>query len=83
MTDDEMAQSVQEGLAANRRWVYIEQTGDPNVVRKVVVTEREILRDYYPYWQDQMIRQFREDEIDPEKCIQDWITVHWAWGLDD
>lgn len=45
------------------------------------ITEEEILRTYYPYWQEQMRKVGKEALISPEACIEDFIVVHWAWKV--
>lgn len=38
-----------------------------------------IEREYWPWWKEQMILAGREEFIDMENCIMDWVTVNWAW----
>lgn len=45
------------------------------------VTEDEIIRDYFSYWQAQMIKVGKADQITREACIEDWVVIHWAWEL--
>jgi len=51
------------------------------------VSEEDIRRDYFPYWQKKMIDKFGENHYDTnycfEDCLNDWIVVHWAWEVDD
>lgn len=56
---------------------YSEET-DHVVVEK---TEKEILKDYWDWWYAKMITKYGEDDelITEENCIQDWVTMHWAW----
>lgn len=49
----------------------------------ITVTEDEIRRLYYPYWARQMWRVGKQDQISFEACLEDWLTVHWAWEIDD
>lgn len=71
LTDTEKAEAVLEMLAC-RKWEFIDQTG------RYVVTDREILHIYYEYWEAQMYRALRQDEVNTEACIQDFVTVHFA-----
>lgn len=71
LTDDEKAQAVLEMLTT-RKWEVLDQAG------RYVVTEREILHIYYEYWEAQMYRALRQDEVSTEACIQDFVIVHWA-----
>lgn len=75
MTEDEKAQAVLELLVPGRTWRYVDQNG------VYTFTEREILSTYGPYWESEMRRLQRHDLISDEHCIQDWVTVHWAWLL--
>lgn len=54
-----------------RRFSYVEPT-------IVTVTEEDIIRDYYPYWEMKMKHVGKEDLISKENCIEDWKTVNWA-----
>jgi hypothetical protein len=51
----------------------------------VTVSEDEIRRDYYPYWQERMLKKFEPKELEKfsfEDCLEDWIVVNWAWSSD-
>lgn len=74
MTDDEQAQAVLNALAW-RKWVF----ADPDGVH--IMTDRDILAHYYPYWSEMMYRALRQDDIDEEACIQDFVMGHWAKEL--
>lgn len=48
-------------------------------------TEDQILSSYYNYWCERMIEAGKRDEISTDRCIDDWVVVHWAketdqWG---
>jgi hypothetical protein len=43
-----------------------------------IVTDEDIIQQYYPYWCSKMIEVGREDLISIETCIEDWMTIHWA-----
>jgi hypothetical protein len=43
-----------------------------------VLTEDEIIAQYYPYWSDRMIKARPDLPRTREMCIEDWATVHWA-----
>ena len=51
------------------------------------VSEEEIRRDYFPYWQKRMIDKFGEEyyyaNYSFEECLIDWVYVHHAWEVDD
>jgi hypothetical protein len=54
-------------------WTFLDQAG------KHRVSEEEILRTYYPWWQEQMRQVGKADQISEASCIEDWVVVHWAW----
>lgn len=47
------------------------------------MTEDEILLNYYPSWCSKMKALGRDALISKERCIKDWVTVHWAWKKQD
>lgn len=49
--------------------------GDPE---ERILTEDQIIAEYWDYWCSQMRKVSKEDMISRERCIEDWITVHWA-----
>ena len=57
-------------------WEYDEGRSD----FKVVLTEDEILAQYYPYWKSKMVKKFGGDHplITNENCIMDWVVMNWA-----
>lgn len=61
-----------------RQWQWNEpgDHGEP-VVR--TITESEIREQYWPWWQEQMRKVGKEDQISFEMCVDDFCVVHWAW----
>lgn len=57
---------------------YVEPTDDELSVNKVVMSEDEILSQYWDYWCDRMREVGRAEFINRDTCIEDWCTVHWA-----
>jgi hypothetical protein len=55
------------------KYCYNEQDG------LKIVSEEDIIRDYFPYWSDKMKKAGKEDKINHENCINDWVITHWAW----
>ena len=47
----------------------------------VTISEKEILDNYWNYWKSKMDEKFGEGyyETIPEKCIEDWVIINWAW----
>ena len=55
-----------------RTYTYSDPWGD------YVLTEDQILTEYWDYWCTQMRKVGKEGMINKERCIEDWITVNWA-----
>jgi len=55
-----------------------------DVEEPIIITKDEILEQYYDLWKFLMIKKFGEasELITEENCIEDWLTIHWAWSLD-
>ena len=47
----------------------------------VILTENEILDEYWEYFCAQMKRVGKEREISKENCIDSWVVLHWAWEV--
>lgn len=63
-----------------RKFRYNEQGDDgENVV--VTITEDEVFATYWPWWQEQMRKAGKGDEISREACIEDFLIVNWAWTV--
>lgn len=49
----------------------------------IIFTMREdlILEEYWPYWEMKMLTKYPPGHslITKENCLEDWITVNWAW----
>ena len=43
-----------------------------------VLTEDEIIAQYWEYWSGKMKEIGREADITRERCIEDWSVIHWA-----
>ena len=61
---------------------------DPSVDSYVkVMSEEEILAEYYDYWYDKMCSKFGKEIVDRDycknDCIDDWVIVNWAWEIKD
>lgn len=41
-------------------------------------SEEQILKSYYKHWLHKMVEANKHDLISNERCIEDWITIHWA-----
>lgn len=51
----------------------------PRIIR---MSEEDIMREYYPYWIEQMTKVNRADLINKENCIEDWMSIHWAMEVE-
>ena len=62
-----------------RKWKW-EEPADESATSSVtiVVTEEEIIRDYYPWWKAKMESLGRHDKISHENCIEDFVIINWA-----
>jgi hypothetical protein len=49
----------------------------------IIMTEEEILLEYWDYWCNQMHAIGKHDQISKEECINDWCAVHWAVEVKD
>lgn len=51
----------------------------------VTMSEEEIRKEYWPHWYGKMCQKYEQSYIDEhysfEDCLEDWITVHWAWEV--
>ena len=58
---------------------YNEIDLDPLNESIVTVSEQQILDSFYDFWVEKMKKIGKESLISKEKCIEDWVTIHWAW----
>lgn len=51
----------------------------------VTMSEEDVRNEYYPYWYKKMCQKYEQSYVDEhysfEDCLEDWITVHWAWEV--
>jgi hypothetical protein len=47
------------------------------------LSEEEIVKEYWNYWQERMIAKFGKEHFEAnyseKDCIDDWVVVNWAW----
>jgi|LakMenEpi03Aug12_release.lakeMendotaPanAssembly.Ray.scaffolds.fasta_scaffold625868_3 hypothetical protein len=41
-------------------------------------SEDQIIKSYYTYWSTKMIQNVKDADLSRDKCIEDWIVIHWA-----
>lgn len=41
-------------------------------------TEDGIIKLYYDEWVQQMVKSGKYNDLTRQKCIDDWVTIHWA-----
>jgi len=48
-----------------------------------ILSEAEIIKEYWDYWQERMIAKFGKEHFEAnyseKDCIDDWVVVNWAW----
>lgn len=68
-----------------RKFAFVDQSSDD----PIIVKEKEIFDTYYPYWCYQMKKKYLKEGTSPPteeslcfaNCLEDWITIHWAWEV--
>lgn len=64
-----------------RYFEYSEPDNEGNPEIKIL-SEEEILKNYWPYWHTQMCKKFGKEEVDKNysfsDCLEDWVMVNWA-----
>lgn len=45
-------------------------------------SEEQIIKTYYNPWSQKMIIAGKNDMINRDQCIDDWVCVHWAIETD-
>ena len=66
-----------------RKFQYDEPTDDYKSSMVITMTEEEIAKDYLPYWVSQMLQIGNYNEVSWENCLDDWITINYAWEVLD
>jgi len=61
---------------------------DPSVDHYIeVMSEEEIIDQYWSYWYEAMCSKFGKEIVDRDycknDCIDDWVIVNWAWEIKD
>jgi len=53
----------------------------------VTVSEDDIRKEYYPRWYEKMCKKYGKEEVDKnwsfEDCLEDWVTINYAWTVDE
>ena len=66
-----------------RYWSYSE----PDIDVSVTLSENAILTSYFPKWYELMAKAGKDIPADAKiterMCIDDWITIHWAYETDE
>ena len=60
-------------------WVYDECANSCDENIQMVVSEDEIRDTFYPTWRKKMWKLGRGRLATWKNCLDDWVTVHWAW----
>lgn len=60
-------------------WLYAEPAADFSAEPVyTILSDKAILAQYWDYWYDRMRLAGHGAEISEQRCIEDWVTVHWA-----
>ena len=60
-------------------WIYVEPASETSMLPVwTILSEKAILAQYWDYWYDRMRLAGHGAEISEQRCIEDWVTVHWA-----
>lgn len=67
-----------------RYYEYVEPYGENDIRPKItVVSESQILTEYFEHWKQKMTNVDRKHLISPERCIEDFCVIHWAAFVGD
>lgn len=60
-------------------YTYTEYDGEDNPEKDIVLSEKEILDQYFPHWLSMMAKAGKNLPPNAEQiCIDDWVVVNWA-----
>lgn len=65
-----------------RYYTFNEQHVVDGFHSRVTASEEAILNHYFSYWAGAMANVGKEELITQENCIEDFVTVNWAWETD-
>ena len=62
-----------------------EVTHTPMINTVQEYTEDDIINEYWDFWYTDMVKKFGKEHelITEQNCIDDWVTIHWAWEKKD
>jgi hypothetical protein len=65
-----------------RKFKYVEPDEDDQV-KEVILTEEDIMAEYWEFWSRKMAEKFGEDHelITQQNCLEDWLVSHWAFEV--
>lgn len=62
-----------------RYWIYCEPAGEKTTEPCwTILSDKAVLDTYWDYWCERMRQKNLEHLIDRDRCIEDWVTIHWA-----
>jgi hypothetical protein len=61
---------------------YVQPGEDGVTPEWFILSEEQILDNYWLYYKLQMAKVEKEDLISKENCIENWVIIHWAWEVD-
>lgn len=68
-----------------KTYLYNEPVFDDagNLINNIIIekTEKEILDIFWDTWHERMVDKYGHNHelITEQTCIEDWVTIHWAW----
>ena len=64
---------------------YYQPSEDGKYNEVYVVSESDIRKNYYPEWQEKMIKKYGkikfEENFNFDDCISDWCLINGAWKV--
>ncbi len=65
-----------------RYWTFVTPDDKGEPIHETF-SDDEIITTYYPYWSEKMIQKYGREEFERNwstvECVEDWVTVNWAW----
>jgi hypothetical protein len=66
---------------------YSRSTWTLNGDETQILSEDQILDEYWSYWYDEMCNKYGKQYVDEtytkDHCIEDWVIVNWAYEVEE
>ena len=69
-----------------KKWTYVEPNEDGVSPVYTTLSEKEIIGRYWDWWYNEIVKRKGKEIADScteQDCIDDFVTVHWAWEEED